>query len=417
MKKVLIVEDSTMVLRVIKHVMNQSDLIIPLYAEDFATAKAHVEANPGEIFAALVDLTLPDAPNGEVVDFTLSHNLPTIVLTGSFDQERRKTLLAKGVLDYVTKEGRFSYNYAVSVVHRLIKNEYVQVLVVDDSEVSRNFTGGLLRLQRYQVFEASDGMQAIKILLENPNIKMLITDYNMPGMDGCELIRNIRHKYEKSDLIIIGLSSESDEALSAKFIKVGANDYLHKPFNQEEFYCRVTHNIELLEMIEKIQDSANRDYYTGAYNRHYFFSEGQVLLNQAQEKSVPIAAVVIDLDNFKEINQLYGNEVGDLVMRRVAEQLMQSFERFLFARADGQEFYALLVGLDNQKATAFVEKVRQILSGFSVDTGEGKSDVSVTYSAGVSNVTGSSLDGLLQSAGECLARAKEAGGDLVFGDD
>lgn len=415
MKKVLVVEDSTMVLRVIKHVMSQSNQIEPLYAEDFAAAKAHIEANPGEIFAALVDLTLPDAPNGEVVDFTLSHNLPTIVLTGSFDPERRKNLLAKGVLDYVTKEGRFSYNFAVNLVHRLIKNEHIQVLLVDDSASSRSFIGGLLRLQRYQVFEAGDGVQAIKVLLENPEIKLLITDYNMPRMDGCELIRNLRCKYEKSDLTIIGLSSEGEEALSAKFIKVGANDFLRKPFNQEEFYCRVTHNIELLEMIETIRDSANRDYYTGAYNRHYFFEHGEVLLNQAREKGIPASAAVIDLDNFKEINQAYGNDTGDVVMREVAQKLMHTFDRFLFARADGQEFYVLLIGLDNTKATAFVETVRQIISSFVIDiNGE---NVSVTYSAGVSGGTESNLDALIKASEECLNRAKEAGGDLVFGDD
>ena len=74
-------------------------------------------------------------------------------------------------------------------------------------------------------------------MLANPDIKILITDYNMPRMDGFELVKTIRGKYEKTDLVIIGLSSDEDGSLSARFIKNGANDFLRKPFNHEEFFC------------------------------------------------------------------------------------------------------------------------------------------------------------------------------------
>lgn len=415
MKRVLIVEDSSVVMRVIKHVMNQSDLIEPLYAESFAEAKAIIASEPTPLFAALVDLHLPDAPNGEVVDFTLAAQIPTIVFTGSFDNDKRKELLAKGVVDYVTKEGKYSYIYTKNLLHRLIKNEQFSVLVVDDSATGRRYIASLLQLHRYQVYEACDGVQGIKILLENPAIRLVITDYNMPRMDGCELVQNIRCKYEKSDLVVIGLSSEGEEALSAKFIKSGANDFLRKPFNHEEFFCRVSHNVELLEMIEAIRDSAHRDFYTGAYNRHYFFERGEVLLRQAREKNTPVAGVVIDIDDFRRINHTHGNDAGDAVMKAVAQKLMVLFDRFLVARADGQEFYALMVGLDNEKAVAFVEKLRQIFASLVIDV-QG-APITVTFSAGVSSSVHGNLDSLIQAAGECLIRAKEAGGDLVFGDD
>jgi diguanylate cyclase (GGDEF)-like protein len=413
MKKILVVEDSALVAKVIQHVLGQSELIQPLYAETFAAARAIIDAEGSELFAALVDLNLPDAPDGEVVDFTLSKNLPTVVLTGSFDSERRQQLLSKGVVDYVTKEGRYSYRYVAGLLHRLIRNEDIQVLVVDDSSTMRKHVSALLRLHRYQVLEACDGLDAIRCVLDNPGISLMITDFNMPRMDGCELIKAIRGKYEKSDLVIIGLSSASDEALSAKFIKSGANDFLRKPFNHEEFFCRVSHNVEMLEMIGTLRDAANRDYYTGAYNRHYFFATGANLLAQSLEKNVPVAAVTIDLDNFKEINQHYGNAVGDEVMRAVAKQLMRLCDRFLLARADGQEFYLLLVGLDNEKACAFVGRVRQIISGtpFNINGVQ----IGITFSAGVANSTHNDLDQLIRAASECLQRAKEAGGDLVFG--
>lgn len=415
MKKVLVVEDSAIVTKVIRHVLVQDSQLQPVYAENFAQARRIVEQEGAELFAALVDLNLPDAPQGEVVDFVLAHRLPTIVLTGSFDEARRRELLAKGVVDYVTKEGRYSYTYAAHLLQRLLKNERVPVLVVDDSVTGRKSIAGLLRLQRFPVLEADDGINGIKVLLENPAVRLLITDYNMPRMNGCEMVRLIRSKYEKSDLIIIGLSSEGEESLSAKFIKSGANDFLRKPFNQEEFICRVSHNVELLEMIETIRDSAQRDYYTGVYNRHYFFAQGEHLLAQAREKQVPVAAVVIDLDNLREINEQFGHETGDAVMSGVADHLRRSFERFLLARAGGQEFFALMIGLDNAKACAFVETVRQIIASRPVWSNE--QTVTVTFSAGVSNMPAANLDQLIKGAYRCLERAKDAGGDLVFGDD
>ncbi|HRH79059.1 MAG TPA: response regulator, partial [Cellvibrionaceae bacterium] len=247
MKTILVVEDSPMVMKIIKHVMGQNPHYQAVFAERFAQAQDCITQIGSDLFAAVVDLNLPDAPDGEIVDYCLSRKIPTVVLTGSFDATRREKLLAKGVVDYVTKEGRFSYVYVSNLLVRLIKNAQVKVLVVDDSSTSRKFITQLLHLQHYQVLEAIDGVDAIKAVIEHPDIRLLITDYNMPRMDGFELVQNLRVKYEKTDLIIIGLSSENDGALSAKFIKNGANDFLRKPFNHEEFFCRVNHNIELLE--------------------------------------------------------------------------------------------------------------------------------------------------------------------------
>lgn len=415
MHKVLVVEDSPMVTKVLRHVMSQSSQVEAIYADSLAGIKALAEAHKGDIFAALVDLNLPDAPNGEVVDYTLGLGLPTIVLTGSFDPQRRESLLSKGIVDYVTKEGRYSYNYALNLIHRLIRNQNIKVLYVDDSAISLKVVSNLLKLHLYQVFLARNSAEAIKVLLDNPEIKLLITDYNMPGMDGFELVQNLRSKYEKSDLVIIGISSDEGAALSAKFIKAGANDFLKKPFNQEEFFCRVTHNIESLELIEQIRDAANRDGLTGTFNRHYFLSVAEDMHKQACGSEGMLAVAVVDLDNLAEINETYGNEMGDHALRSVAQTLMGSFARFLVGRAGGEKFLVLMGGLDNEKAVALVEKVRQIAS-VELEGAQGDSVV-ISLTAGVSNYLGDSFSEMLSYAYQCLDRALEAGGNLVFGDD
>lgn len=415
MAKILVVEDSPIVTKIIRHVAQQSLDFEVFYADSFAAARQLVEQHRDGFFAALVDLNLPDAPDGEVVDYTLAEKIPTIVLTGSYDDEKREALLDKGIVDYVLKEGRYSYDYAVNLIKRLRKNTAIKVLVVEDSDTSRKFICSLLQRQLFQVLQASNGIEAIKVLIDNPDIKLLITDYNMPKMDGFELVKNIRDKYDKSDLIIIGLSAEGQGALSAKFIKHGANDFLQKPFYHEEFNCRVMHNVESLELIERISYAANCDHLTGAYNRRYFFKVGNELFNQAKKNASPLAAVVLDIDHFKRVNDTYGHDAGDAVLKVVADILKESLSRFLIARTGGEEFFALLPGLDNEKAISLVSKIRQIVSSTSVAVGD--EDVFVTFSAGVTNQNFDNIDEMINKADEFLYRAKEAGRNLVVGDD
>src|SRR6187431_2141866 len=120
MKKILVVEDSEMVMKVLRHLVHSSSLAYDaVYATTLAQATELYQQSPQEFFAALVDLNLPDAPDGEVVDFTLSKKIPTIVLTGSYDEKRREQLFNKGIVDYVTKEGRYAYSKAIGMINRL----------------------------------------------------------------------------------------------------------------------------------------------------------------------------------------------------------------------------------------------------------------------------------------------------------
>ncbi len=411
----MIVEDSAMVAKVLLHIARQELEFEAIMATTFAEAQEKYNEHADQIFAAIVDLNLPDAPDGEVVDFILEKKVPTIVLTGSFDDERRESLLKKGIVDYVTKDGRYSYLYAVRLVNRLKANQSIKVLVVEDSSTTRKYISGMLDRHQFKVFEAVDGIDAIKVLLGNPDIQLLITDYNMPNMDGFELVKNLRCKYEKFDLIIIGLSAEGEGSLSAKFIKTGANDFLTKPFNPEEFYCRINHNIESLELVEQIRDVANRDYMTNLYSRRYFFQQGEELWEAAQENNTPLALAVINIDDFKDVNETHGNMFADSVLKRVAEVLDKALFRFVVARASGKEFYVLLPGLDNIKAVTLIDKVRGIVAreDFTATTGT----VYVTCSGGVANNLGGRLQDQIAHAELIMHRAKQAGKNIVFGED
>ncbi|MBX2857018.1 MAG: response regulator [Cellvibrionaceae bacterium] len=403
-----------MVLKIIKHVLSVSETLEPLYANSYAAAKQLV-AQHDDFFAAVVDLNLPDAPDGEVVDLMLGKHLPTIVLTGNINEQRRELLLEKGIVDYVVKEGKFSYVYVTKILNRLIKNQLIKVLVVDDSAAARKFAKNLLQAHLFKVYEAADGVAAIKTILAQPDIRVLLTDYHMPNMDGFELVRNLRVKYEKSELIVIGVSSEGNGALSARFIKNGASDFLKKPYNHEEFYCRLTHNVEMLELLETVRDLAYRDELTGVHNRKYFFERGAELYRQSTITDGPLAVATLNLDGMDEISTYHGLEASDQALVCFAQLLAAAFKRFVFARVGVNEFLVLMSGLDNERAVAFVDKVRQMVLQEVFDVGTERTRLS--FSAGVSNTKGDSLDEMLACAKSCLMRAYDAGGDLVMGDD
>ncbi|WP_415882578.1 diguanylate cyclase [Neptuniibacter sp. QD34_54] len=406
--KVLVVEDSQLVSRVLQRLFQTADIPLEIiFCESLLQAQEKVDLYE-DIFAALVDLNLPDAPHGEIVDFILAQNIPTIVLTGSYDDDKRESLLQQGVVDYIIKESRFSYEYAVQLVHRLLKNQEIKVLLVEDSSSYRLMVRKQLEKHLYQVIEARDGQEGLAKLQQDPEIKLILTDYEMPNMNGIELVQNIRRDYETSELKIIGLSAADSPALSAKFIKSGANDFLTKPFNYEELHCRVMHNIEQMELIAQIKDAANRDFLTGLHNRRYLFEQSEKLLAQPNNKT---CLAMMDLDFFKRINDNYGHDAGDAVLTQLATLLDRSFNRFLHARIGGEEFCILLNGLNLDQAEILMQHFCTLVHDTEFVFGD--QVLPVTVSIGLIEQDDDNFDQMISRADEMLYQAKEAGRNTV----
>ncbi|WP_415892676.1 diguanylate cyclase [Neptuniibacter sp. PT8_73] len=406
--KVLVVEDSQLVSRVLQRLFQTADLPVEvIFCESLLQAQEKVDLYE-DIFAALVDLNLPDAPKGEIVDLILAQNIPTIVLTGSYDDDKRESLLQRGVVDYIIKESRFSYEYAVQLVHRLLKNQAIKVLLVEDSSSYRLLVRKQLEKHLYQVIEACDGQEGFAKLQHDPEIKLILTDYEMPNMNGIELVQAIRREYETSELKIIGISAAESPALSAKFIKSGANDFLTKPFNYEELHCRVMHNIEQMDLVAQIQDAANRDFLTGLHNRRYLFEQAEKQLGPSQSKA---CLAMLDLDFFKRINDDFGHDAGDSVLTQLANLLRNTFNRFLHARIGGEEFCILLNGLNQEQAELLMQHFCQLVND-TVFTYKDQA-LPVTVSIGLVERELDSFSQMLNRADEMLYKAKEAGRNNV----
>lgn len=409
--RILVVEDSQVVSRVMRHLLTQELNCEVDVAPDMQSATALLAEH--EYFVAITDLNLPDAQEGEIVKFVLAKQIPCIVLTGSWDAEQRARLLQLGIVDYVFKENRFSYEYTAKLVKRLCRNQSVKVLVADDSVVSRKFIRSLLEQHLFQVIEADDGVSALETLNDNPDIKLLITDYNMPRLDGFGLIIKVREQLSREELAIIGLSSDSDESLSARFIKNGANDFLQKPFVHEEFHCRVLTTLDALDMVTKLWEQANLDYLTNVYNRRYFFNLYEDKLTNIAQKNSSLSLALLDIDYFKKVNDNYGHDVGDEVLIEFARRLQQSFsQHFTVARIGGEEFVVGFKGLNVEKAYTLLDSFRMQLELTPIATSKGL--LNITVSTGVTEFTlDENVDALLNRADIGLYQAKQNGRNLV----
>ncbi|WP_165839996.1 diguanylate cyclase [Motiliproteus coralliicola] len=410
--KVLIVEDSLTMGRVLSYLVRQKLGFNPVVKASLEQTRQYLnEGYDPDLVAAVVDLNLPDAPNGEAVDVVMDKGLPVIVLSGLVDPETRRTLLEKGVVDYLNKEGRYAYEYVIKLIRRLVYNPGIKTLVVDDSRVSRGLMVSLLRQYNIDPMEAANGAQALELLQQQPDIKLLITDFNMERMDGFELTTRIRQQYSPEQLVIIGVSSvEDDGALSAKFIKSGANDFLQKPFSHEEFHCRIMQNLELMEMIQQLNRAASTDALTGLSNRRHFFEQGSKLLKQADAEQQSVCVAQLDLDHFKQINDNYGHEAGDQVLVAFAQLLEQHFPTQLCGRMGGEEFALVLPGSDAQQAIQLLEQFQLRINEHTWRYQQ--QPLSVSCSIGLSTDAGD-LDERLRLADQALYRAKAEGRNRI----
>jgi diguanylate cyclase (GGDEF)-like protein len=226
----------------------------------------------------------------------------------------------------------------------------------------RKLLNGLLERRNFSLIEAENGLDALKQFEEHPDIKLVITDYNMPEMDGFQLVTELRKLHGKDRLGIIALSANQDPSLSARLLKSGANDFLDKDFSPEEFFARVTQNLEMLDLIQQTKDAANRDYLTKLYNRRYFFESAPTLMAMATADNA-VGLTMMDIDFFKEINDGYGHDAGDQALRVMAEELKKYFPSpALVARFGGEEFCILMETASLDSFEAHLNQFRELIA-------------------------------------------------------
>tara|TARA_R110000868_G_scaffold121908_9_gene323430 strand:+ start:1295 stop:2530 length:1236 start_codon:yes stop_codon:yes gene_type:complete len=404
LRNILVVEDSPLVLKILEHLFRKEAGFQPIFCASMGEARVMLETSAELFFAAIVDLNLPDAPHGEIVDVVMSYKLPCIVLSGTYNEQRRDQMLLKGVVDYVLKESQHSYEYAFRLLHRLESNSAVKILIAEDSDATRHYIRHVLTPHRYQIIEAGDGDEALRILKEQPDIDLLVVDHSMPGISGFDLVKLLRQKMKRHELIILGLSADTKGSLSAKFIKHGADDFLRKPFCSEELNCRVMSTLERRDLLRALKQAAQFDALTGLNNRRAFYEHGQQLFQQARSGGRDLSVAMIDLDFFKRINDEHGHASGDAALIGFARAFSATFPDALLGRLGGEEF-AMVSQQDAAALSDALDQLRNHCATLKYAIGAPP----LCFSAGIYHGAPDDLESLLHQADLRLYQAKTQG--------
>ena len=412
MKKILVVEDSSTVLTMLKKEFAKHENIEVFYAQSYEDATKIVNKNP-DIKTALLDINLPDAPNGEIVALANLHTIPTVVLTGTLDKNIRNIIQKKDIAGYIIKDKPSSITIAVKNIMSILNNYDTTVMIVEDSLTYRNILKTMLAKTNVRIIEAKDGQEALEIFkTTKEKISLVITDYEMPVMDGLDLTIKLREIYGKDELSIIAISSSEDKSVIDDFLTFGANDFIVKPFSLSEVRLRTVLNIESIHLFEKISNMANRDFLTGSYNRRYFFESANAKFAKANRNSSALALATIDIDKFKNINDTYGHDVGDIAIKEIKKVLDRNLREYdLVARFGGEEFCILLEDITCKDLKNLFERIRVDFEKniIKIDTLEFKYTVSTGIAYGIFD----SLEEMLKISDEELYKSKENGRNQV----
>lgn len=411
-RQILVIEDSRTFSLALRQLLQAETGLPVTTCASLKEVSDLIVAAPGAYAIAVVDLNLPDAPRGEALDWTVTHGIPSVVFTATFDLATRGRIMEREVIDYVLKDNEFALPNIVATVKRALNNRNTRILVVDDTRTTRKVLARMLSIQQYAVVEAGSGQEALTILESNPDIQLVVSDYYMPDMDGFELARRIRR--QRPDVRVLGISSSTDRQTSAGFLKAGAHDFVSRPFVLEELQCRIASNVEVLEQLRQLQDLAARDFLTGLFNRRHFFARGRQLVSEAREMGLPISVAILDIDHFKRLNDRHGHDGGDKALTAVARTLGVMAERGfnLLARIGGEEFAIIFPGADLDEAERLCGDIRAAIAGAPlVINGD---TLPLTVSIGVAALAPDAmLETCLGQADEALYVAKQDGRDRV----
>ena len=359
-----------------------------------------------------------DANTQETIKKLAKTDKVVIIVTDFDTQEVREEILSYKIADYVITTSVSSAKFVTKVAKRLSENVKRTILVVDDSKLVLAQISMLLEAQNLKFILCSDGHEALE-LLKNPHsttIDLVVTDYEMPKMSGYDLVKKVREHYSFEELPILVLSGTQDTYMISRFLKAGANDYIPKPFVNEEFMGRITNSLLLKNMFNEIKNMAMTDYLTGLHNRVYFYSAGIKILAIAQRSKQTSAIAMIDIDNFKSINDTYGHEVGDQALIHVANTMKKALRRSdMLVRFGGEEFVILLPNCPQKQAVSIMQKICSLVAKTLFHIDQSKT-INITVSIGVTSKD-DTADKMIEVADNYMYTAKQTGKNRVYSEE
>lgn len=289
-----------------------------------------------------------------------------------------------------------------------------RILIVDDDRGMRFALRNVLENDGYRIEEATNGAQAVS-LCERGMPDLVLLDAIMPVMDGFRTCSKIRELPDGENTPILVITSLDDDQSISRAFSAGAVDYIPKPVHFSVLRQRVSRLLHAGKAEKHIRRLAYHDSLTGLANRAHFNGRLEELLNRPAEENEMLAILFLDLDRFKLVNDTLGHDVGDLLLKAVAERLLGTVRSGdLVARLGGDEFTIILERVASADVVARVaDKICRILSAPFVFSGQ---EIYVTASIGISMYPTDAKDAqtIIKHADTAMFKAKDNGGGYIF---
>ena len=301
-----------------------------------------------------------------------------------------------------------------------------RVLVVDDSLLNQAVLRNILTAPDapgeagsapFIMDSANSGPEALELLKESTP-DLILLDIIMPGMSGFDVLKALKEDERTRPIPVVVITGLADEENEEQGLLLGASDYIVKPFKKTIVLARIRNQRRIVEQMRIIERFALYDTLTEALNRRGFDLHSEKLFGYAARSKEPVSAIMIDVDNFKKYNDVYGHQQGDLVLKKTANVIASELKRStdMLFRWGGEEFVVLLANTPTGGAETVAERIRSSVEVSEVPYLGEERPPNVTASLGVATVVPDSsqvTDDLIKRADKAMYDAKSTGKNRV----
>jgi diguanylate cyclase (GGDEF)-like protein len=384
-------------------------------ASDSSAARELLERCRPDV--ALLDLSLPQDAQAslQLLEELAARDpaVPTLILTWHDSLIDRVEVARRGGSGFLQKP--LPPSEVLDAVTQLLSRRNAQesrILAVDDDPLVLATLKALIEPKRIRLITLDEPLRFWETL-ERTSPNLLILDVEMPHLNGLELCRVIRNDPRWYGIPIIFVTMRTDAETVQQVFAAGADDFVRKPIVGPELLTRIGNRLEQARLYRMFVET---DPLTGVANRRKSTTTMNHLIRMASRFHQPFTFCMLDLDNFKRINDTYGHAVGDQVLRRLGKTLLKTFRaEDVVARWGGEEFAVGMFGMSQQDA---VQRMTGLLEAFRQElfVTPGGAEFHVTFSAGVAQYPahGVELQALYRAADKALYQAKRAGRNRVL---